>query len=103
VIPRAAVLKGVHEGPRRVESAVVAAFMTFPPLLMVQLFVAVGLLGALVVLPWLPSTVSWAKPLTVAGPQSIPLRRDGAGALTAVSAAVRRGAGCLLARTLSRR
>jgi len=45
----------------------VAAFMTFPPLLLAQLFVAVGLLGALVVLPWLPRTVSWAKPLALAG------------------------------------
>jgi hypothetical protein len=43
-----------------------AGFTTFPLLLLASLFVTVGLLGALVVLPWLPKNGPWVKPLTIA-------------------------------------
>lgn len=41
-----------------------AAFTTFPLVLLVSLFLTIGLLGALVVLPWLPRNTSWTRPLT---------------------------------------
>jgi hypothetical protein len=47
-------------------AGLVAAFTTFPLVLLVSLFMTVGLLGALVVLPWLPRNASWTRPLTTA-------------------------------------
>jgi hypothetical protein len=43
-----------------------AAFTTFPLVLLASLFATVGMLGALVVLPWLPRNTSWVKPLSSA-------------------------------------
>jgi hypothetical protein len=44
-----------------------AAFSTLPLLVLAGLFVMIGMLGVMLVLPWLPDEVPWGRPLLLAG------------------------------------